>query len=61
MKVSQFQKLLAAAEQMHRESGDADGARALAEIASLFAGHGTKTVAAFATMLEKAAAADSAQ
>lgn len=57
MKISQFQKLLESAEQMQRAAGSADAAQALGEIAALFEGYGTKTVAAFAAMVEKAAAA----
>jgi hypothetical protein len=61
MKISQFQKLLESAEQMHRDAGNAEAAQALGEITNLFAGHGTKTVATFAAMIEKAAAAESTQ
>lgn len=57
MKISQFQKLLESAERMQRDAGNVDAAQALGEITTLFAGHGTKTVAAFAAMVEKAAAA----
>lgn len=59
MKVDQFRDVLAAAEQMHRENGDAATARALSEISDLLAERGTMTVAAFATLVAKVAADDS--
>ncbi len=56
MKADQFRSVLLAASQMQRDSGNADAAQALIEIAGLLPERGTTTVAVFAAQLEKAAA-----
>ena len=58
MKITQFHGLIEAAAQMHRGAGNAAAADALDAVTRLFAGHETKTVAAFAALLAKAAAGD---
>jgi hypothetical protein len=55
MKTDQFRKLLLAAGQMQRDSGNAEAAQALTEIAGLLPERGTTTVAAFVAKLGKAA------
>jgi hypothetical protein len=58
MKADQFRKLLIAAGQMQRDSGNAEAAQALTDIASLLPERGTMTVAVFATQVAKAAAGE---
>lgn len=60
MKVDQFRKMLAAAEQMHRDSGNVDAAQALRDISDLLPERGAMTVAAFVGLVAKASASDNA-
>lgn len=61
MKVDQFRKLLIAAGQMQRDSGNAESAKALADIADLLSGRGTMTVTSFAAQVTKVAADETAK